>query len=185
MSHASRSTLNKLMLSAILVHLCIAVKASPWVLRAIDKLRRSFVWTGTDQVLGEKCLVAWSKVARPADLGGLCILDLMTLGYALRLCWEWLARTEPTRLRASLLCHAEPIICVMFDASTTVQVGNGARALFWNDRWLDGMSIEQIAPDVAAAMQCRALKTRLVADALHGDCLIHDISGSLSIPALS
>jgi hypothetical protein len=121
--------LTKVTLSAIPIHVCIVVKASPWILQAIDKLRHSFVWTGIDQVLGGKCLVAWSKVARPADLGGLGIL-VTTLSYALRLRLEWLARTEPTRLWASLLCHAEPIVCAMFDASTTIQVGNGARDPF-------------------------------------------------------
>jgi hypothetical protein len=47
------------------------------------------------------------------------------------------------------------------------------------------MSIERIAPDVAADVQHCAPKTRLVADALHGDHWIHDISGSFSIAALS
>jgi hypothetical protein len=50
--------------------------------------------------------------------------------------------------------------------------------------WMVCPLIEQFAPDDAAAMQRRALKTRLVADALHGDQWIHDISGSLSIAAL-
>jgi hypothetical protein len=51
----------------------------------MDKIRCDFIWTGTDTTLGGQCLVAWSKVARPVELGGLGVLDLTTLGYALRL----------------------------------------------------------------------------------------------------
>jgi hypothetical protein len=32
---------------------------------------------------GGRCLVTWSKVTRPAELGGMGVLDLTTLGYAL------------------------------------------------------------------------------------------------------
>jgi hypothetical protein len=35
-----------------------------------------------------------------------------------------------------------------FEASVTVQVGDGSRALFWSDRWLNGCSILQLAPDL-------------------------------------
>jgi hypothetical protein len=65
------------------------------------------------------------------------VLDLTTLGYALRLRWEWLARTEPQHLWTQLPSHAERIVRAMFEVSVTVQLGDGARALFWSDRWLD------------------------------------------------
>jgi hypothetical protein len=90
MSRAGRATLAKVALPAILVHILIAVKVSPWILRAIDKLCWGFIWTGSDSASGGKCLVAWAKVARPTYLGGLRVLDLTTLGYVLRLQWEWL-----------------------------------------------------------------------------------------------
>jgi hypothetical protein len=32
----------------------------------------------------------------PARARGLGILDLLTLGYVLRLCWAWLARVDPS-----------------------------------------------------------------------------------------
>jgi hypothetical protein len=57
----------------------------------------------------------------------------------------------------------------MFAASTTVQVGNGARNLFWNDKWIEGCSIGQFAPDVLAAVSKRNQKCRLVADVLHAE----------------
>jgi hypothetical protein len=90
MLKAGRTTLTKVTLSAVPIHISIAVKVSPWIYRAIDKLRRDFIWTGTELASGGKCLVAWAKVKRPIELGGLGIIDLTTLGYVLRLRWEWL-----------------------------------------------------------------------------------------------
>jgi hypothetical protein len=40
MSRVGRTTLNKVMLSAIPIHISIAVEVSPWILQAIDKVRR-------------------------------------------------------------------------------------------------------------------------------------------------
>jgi hypothetical protein len=54
-------------------------------------------------------VVAWAKVARPVELGGLGVLDLYTMGYALRLCWEWLQRAQPDRIWAALPSKQEKI----------------------------------------------------------------------------
>jgi hypothetical protein len=130
--------------------------------------------------------VAWSKVTQPTELGGLGVLDLTTLGYALRLRWEWLTRTDSERLWTSLPHKNDHIVRAMFEASTSVQVGSGTRALFWRDRWLDGASIDQFAPDVVATVQRRrAYKSRSVADALQDSQWIGDITGSLSVSALN
>jgi hypothetical protein len=56
----------------------------------------------------------------------------------------------------------------MFAASTTVQVGNRAQNLFWNDKWIEGCSIG-LAPDVLAAVSKRNQKCRLVADVLRAE----------------
>jgi hypothetical protein len=88
---------------------------------------------------------AWSRVTRHAELGGLGVIDLTTLGYALRLRWEWLAKTNPSRLWAALPCTTEPVVRAMFEASTLVVLGNGVRTLFWDDRWVEGKSIACLA----------------------------------------
>jgi hypothetical protein len=69
----------------------------------------------------------------------------------------------------------------MFDVLTTVQVGNGARMLFWKDRWLQGHSIETSFTGLFATMN---KWTRLVVEAMMDERWIRDISGSLSIPVL-
>jgi hypothetical protein len=88
MSHVGRTTLTKVTLSNIPIHVFIAILVSPWIYRAIDKLSRVFIWFGVDTIHGGRCLVAWPKVARPCELRVLGVLDLTTLGYALRHRWE-------------------------------------------------------------------------------------------------
>jgi hypothetical protein len=75
MTQAGRTTLAKVTLSAIPTHISIAVKVHPGALKDIDRLRRTFVWAGSDKVAGGRCLVAWSKITRPSELGGLGVLD--------------------------------------------------------------------------------------------------------------
>jgi hypothetical protein len=71
MSLARSTTLTKVTLSAILVHVSIAVQVSPWILKMVDKFRHAFIWSGSDTVQGSQCLVLWQKVARSVELGGL------------------------------------------------------------------------------------------------------------------
>jgi hypothetical protein len=80
-------------------------------------------------------------VTRPPELGGLEILDLTTLGYALRMCWLWLACTNPDRCWSALPQKEERLVRAMFEVSTTVVVSDGQNTLFWHDRWLDGCSL--------------------------------------------
>jgi hypothetical protein len=42
-------------------------------------------------VSGGYCLVVWSKVMQPVELGELGVLDLTTYGYVFCMRWEWLA----------------------------------------------------------------------------------------------
>jgi hypothetical protein len=95
MSRDGRTTLTKITLSPIPIHVSIAVDVDPWVLRAMDKIRSAFM--GGYKALGDQYMVAWAKVVKPVELGGLGVLDLVTLGYALCLRWEWLARTDPNQ----------------------------------------------------------------------------------------
>jgi hypothetical protein len=92
----------------------------------IDRVCCSFVWVGTTSASGGKCMVAWSRVTRPSKLGGLGILDLTAMGYALRLWWEWLAREDLDMAWMALPSKMEVTVRAMLEVSTIVQVGNGA-----------------------------------------------------------
>ena len=84
MSKAGRAVLVKTKLSAIPVHTAMVISLSPWVIKCIDKRRRAFLWAGSDSVSGGKCLLAWPKVCRPSELGGLGFLDLNIFALAMR-----------------------------------------------------------------------------------------------------
>jgi hypothetical protein len=55
---AGRTTLVNSVLSGIPVYLLIALNVPSWVLKAIDKIRKAFLWKGRKEVNGGSCLVA-------------------------------------------------------------------------------------------------------------------------------
>lgn len=85
-----RMTLVKATLSPILVLTAIALCLSSRAIECIDKLRRAFIWAGSDAVLAGRCKVAWEMVCRPQDLGGLGVADLRRAGVTIKVRWEWL-----------------------------------------------------------------------------------------------
>ena len=87
LNKAGRTVLIKSTLSAIPTHSAIAVNLSPWVIKSIDTIRRGFLWKGAKSAKGGHCLLAWPRVCRPPELGGLGILDLQRFGFALRMRW--------------------------------------------------------------------------------------------------
>jgi hypothetical protein len=174
----------KVVPSAIPIHVSIAVDIAPAMYKAIDKLQRTFIWTGSVSVSSGRCLVAWPRVPGLVEHGGLGVLYLATLGYALRLRWTCLESTEPGRLWVSLPCKHDKIIQAMFHTSVTVQVGNRSRTLFWTERWLDDMAISTLAPDLIEAVHKKVRKNRLAVEALPNAAWIHDIMGSLSVRVL-
>uniref|UniRef100_A0A0A9CG90 Uncharacterized protein n=1 Tax=Arundo donax TaxID=35708 RepID=A0A0A9CG90_ARUDO len=51
----------------------------------------------------------------------------------------------------------DPDLVALFAASVTVQVGNGRSGLFWKDRWINGQSIESLAPNLFLLIPKRTL----------------------------
>jgi hypothetical protein len=50
----------------------------------------------------------------------------------------------------------------LFEAATVVRLGKGERARFWQDQWLDGARVEEIAPNLTALVPARKAKVRTV-----------------------
>lgn len=128
------------------------------------------------QLLQGRCTVAWEKVCRPIDMGGLGIPSIRLQGIALRLRWEWLKRTNPSRAWIDLPSNPDRLVQAFFAASITCNVGNGDNTYFWTDKWLDGQSIGQIAPWVLDGVPERIRRSRTVRDALRGERWIDDIA---------
>jgi hypothetical protein len=110
----------------------------------------------------------------PLELGGLGILDLTTLGYALRMHWLWLARTDPDWCWSVLPQKDERLLPAMFDVSTIVIVGDSRSAMFWLDRWLDGRSLQNSCNKVGQ----RSSPERLL-DQRHQWCAGHGVVGAV------
>jgi hypothetical protein len=50
MARAVRTTLTKVRLSAIPLHVSITVKVDPWIIRMVDKFHRTFIWSGSNSM---------------------------------------------------------------------------------------------------------------------------------------
>jgi hypothetical protein len=53
----------------MLVYLLMAIDFPPWAIKAVDNVRRGFVWRGRKEAKGGHCLVAWGKACCPPELG--------------------------------------------------------------------------------------------------------------------
>jgi hypothetical protein len=138
-----RLTLVRSVLTAIPIYHLIAIQCPKWVVKAIDKTRSGFLWKGKKDVKGGHCVVGWNRVCKPLSLGGLGIHNLKILGWALNLRWLWLKKTQPDMPWAEFDVQVHPNVTAMFSASVCSIVGDGARTLFWTDRWLHGQRISE------------------------------------------
>jgi hypothetical protein len=79
LTKVGRRILVQHVLTSMTVYMAMAVDIPQWGLDAIDRLRKGFLWRGQKEVNGGHCLVAWRKVCRPLQLGGLGISSLKEL----------------------------------------------------------------------------------------------------------
>lgn len=74
LNRAGRHVLVKVVLSSIPIYSMLSLDLPKWVLKAIDKRRRGFLWKGQNNANGGSCPFAWEAVARPIQFGGLAFL---------------------------------------------------------------------------------------------------------------
>nr|CAE02201.2 OSJNBa0095H06.7 [Oryza sativa Japonica Group] len=138
-----------------------------WVIKAIDKKRHPFLWTGTDSANGGQCRVSWTKVCHPRYLSGMGIPDLRIAGFALRVRWLWLQRSGHPNW-SDLKASVERSVSDMFAASTFTTLGDAS-----------------IAPDLLHVVPPRFRGSRTVATGLANNSWVGDIRGALTVPVIS
>jgi hypothetical protein len=72
----------------------------------------------------------------------------------------------------------------IFEAATCVVLGAGERARFWKDRWLDGMRVVNITPNMVKIVSVRSENSRSVKEGLSGRWLL-DVGPDLGPEALA
>jgi hypothetical protein len=62
MRRSGQLILIKTTLQAISIYVSISLQLPPLVLKALEKIFKAFLWTGTGIINAGKCLVAWRRV---------------------------------------------------------------------------------------------------------------------------
>jgi hypothetical protein len=148
LNKAGRLKLINSVLSSLPIYFLTVFPIKKWAFKKMDKIRRSFLWKGTDSCSGGHCLVCWDHIKRPKQVGGLGVLDLECFSRALRLRWLWFEWVEPNRPWVGSEVPCNEIDRQLFRGSTIVTVGNGQRASFWDSSWLEGKAPRDIAPNL-------------------------------------
>ncbi|WVZ53572.1 hypothetical protein U9M48_004492 [Paspalum notatum var. saurae] len=174
LSAAGRLALVKSVLTSQVIYVVLALNPPKEVLKSIDSKRKHFLWPGLERVTGKK--VNWTCTARPKALGGgggLGVLHLGKFSHALRLRWLWQASKEPER---KWVVGDPP--CTATDkhlstAATSVTVGEGKTASFWESAWLRWLRLRDIYPKVFSISK---RKNRSMKEALSNSTWIQDLN---------
>lgn len=154
LNRAGRLTLSTAVLSSVPLHFMSAINVPKTVIKAIDRRRRAFFWTGEDTCHGSKCLVAWDEVQASKAEGGLGVKDLHLQNRCLLMKFiDKLSSSEPVPWKNWLLRDAASsdtpigtshsyLWCIIGDelnayrSITCVTVRDGSSTSFWFDHWL-------------------------------------------------
>lgn len=127
--------------------------------------------------------VAWDSVCTPMWAGGLGIPNLGWLNITMQSKWPWLQRSDPSRPWAEFNINVPKESLQLYRAAALSKVGNGRDTLFWEDRWLQGQRVQELAPNLYGRVRKRIRTTRTVQQALAEDTWAGDVGPELT-PAL-
>jgi hypothetical protein len=96
----------------------------------------------------------------------------------------WLQKMDASRPWAGLPFRAPGCVQALIDMAVVSTVGNGESTKFWTDRWLQGLTVTDLAPNVILLISKKARKQRTVAQGLLGQNWVRDIKGTLSVQVL-
>lgn len=173
------------MMTTTVLYFAMALDFPRWAIKAWDKIRRGYVWRGRKDAKGGHCLVAWPKVTRPKELGGLGISDLHRLTIALRVRWSWLKRTTPHKAWAFVPIQTNECTQALLSTAMITEVGDGGNTLFWKDRWILGKCIGDLFPLIRSMVPQRAVNRRNVSEAFTSMSWIRDLHGEVTLELIA
>ncbi|KAJ4786820.1 RNA-directed DNA polymerase (reverse transcriptase)-related family protein [Rhynchospora pubera] len=158
MTRAGRFVLAISVLSSIPVFFMSAFHLPAWVIRDIDRIRRSFIWKRNGVTGTGIPLLAWDRVCLPKQLGGFGLQHLKLQNISLLLRWIWRLYSEGNSLWSSsarlLYAKLDPNLPPMawnkegsffwkqllalrfyFQLSVQTKVNSGRNSLLWFDSW--------------------------------------------------
>ena len=130
------------------IHVMLAMELPAKIIKAINKILRGFLWCGKAEANGGNCSVAWPVVCAPKWAGGLGIPDLKWMNIAMQARWQWLAQTDNSRPWSEFTISLPKAARQLCNAAMHKTVRDGRQALFWEDRWLEGFRIGEVAPAI-------------------------------------
>lgn len=141
-------------LSSLPVYFMSSLPLHKTVIKAIDRRRRAFVWTGEEKCSGSRCLIAWDRAMLSRLEGGLGIKNLEVQNHCLLLKFvhkvftganmpwrDWLLRDLGADLGSwtpygSFLGRLLNEELERYCSLTRVVVHNGRSTSFWFDDWI-------------------------------------------------
>jgi hypothetical protein len=156
----ARLLLIKHVLAAIPVHQLLALDPPKWLFKAINKILRAFLWCNDEIAKGGKCLVKWGSVCRPTAFGGLGIPDIQARSIALRTRWVWQSWQSNDKPWINLPLPIDKQVTHLFNAAVEFKIGDGSKIRFWRDPWINGWSLEHMAPSLFQACTRKNLTVR-------------------------
>ncbi|KAM0878385.1 hypothetical protein ACQ4PT_034904 [Festuca glaucescens] len=133
LSREGRLVYVQAVLTSSVVYQLMALDLDPWFIKAVDKLRRGFLWAGSADARGGCCMVAWRLVCQPKSLGGLGLHNLRYMNVALQTRWLWLQKTDGAKPWGGLDLQVANDSVALFNASVRIIIGSGEAVLFWED----------------------------------------------------
>ena len=161
------------MLSALPTFALTVLKVPKKILAEVDKIKQRFLWAQDEEISGGKCKVSWPVVCTPIDNGGLGISNLHRFSRALRLRWLWFSWITPNRPWVGMQLPCDQGDKDLFNASTTVTLGDGKTASFWDSSWTGAGALKLKFPDLYKHSR---RKNRTVHAAILNDNWIQDLA---------
>ena len=184
MPKSGRLTLVLSVLCVMPIQAMMALDLPMKTIAAMNKVCRGFLWCRRAAANGGNRAVAWDLVCTPKWAGGLGLPNLRWLNVAMQARWPWLHRADICRPWSEFNIRVPREAKRLFLAATRSEANAGLNTLFWEDRWIDGLRVQDIAPNIYGRISRRVRSTRLVVHAIADGSWALDVGPEIGDEAL-